>query len=89
MAQKHEVKAKIKETKPENSENNHIKNKITTIKLNLQTKQRLEKLREHKRESYDDLLRKMLYILSTVRVDSDKSKEILDKIDETRKKMDI
>ena len=61
--------------------------KITTIKLLEETKVRLEKLREHKRESYDDILRKMLYVLNTTREDPEKARKILEKIDELRNRM--
>jgi len=61
-------------------------NKITTVKLLAETKKRLEKLREHKRETYDDIIRKMLYVLSIVKIEPDKAREILDKIDELRKR---
>jgi len=60
--------------------------KITTLKLQQETKARLEKLREHKRETYDDILRKMLYVLSIVRIDPDKAIGILAKIDDLRKR---
>ena len=61
--------------------------KITTIKLLEETKIRIEKLREHKRESYDEILRKILYILNTVRDEPDKAKRILEKISDLRRKM--
>ncbi|MCR4284831.1 MAG: hypothetical protein NUV97_02180 [archaeon] len=61
--------------------------KITTLKLLEETKTRIEKLREHKRESYDDILRKVLYILNIVRDDPEKSKRILERIDDLRKRM--
>jgi len=61
--------------------------KITTIKLLDETKIRLEKLREHKRESYDDILRKMLYVLNTIREEPEKARKILEKIDELRNRM--
>lgn len=61
--------------------------KITTLKLLEETKLRLEKLREHKRETYDDILRKILYILNTVRDEPEKAKRILEKIDELRRRM--
>jgi len=62
------------------------KKSITTIKLEQQTKQRLEKLKETNRETYDDILRKMLYILSIVKIDPDKAQDILENIDEARKR---
>ncbi len=61
--------------------------KITTIKLLEETKLRIEKLREHKRESYDDILRKILYILNTARDSPDKAKRVLERISELRHRM--
>lgn len=60
---------------------------ITTLKLEKETKERLEKLREHKRETYDDIIRKILYVLNTVRDEPSKAKAILEFIDEKRKRM--
>ena len=42
---------------------------ITTIKLDKETKSRLDKLKEHKRETYDEILRKMLGILNVAETD--------------------
>ena len=61
--------------------------KITTIKLLEETKTRLEKLREHKKESYDNILRKILYILNVSRDDPEKAKKILERISELRERM--
>ena len=61
--------------------------KITTIKLLEETKNRIEKLREHKRESYDDILRKILYVLNTSRDSPEKAKRILERISELRERM--
>jgi hypothetical protein len=58
----------------------------TTIKLSRETKERLEKLREHKRESYDDILRKMLGILNITKSEPEKARSILQKVDETRER---
>ena len=57
---------------------------VTTIKLQKETKQRLDKLKEHTRESYDDILKKMLYVLNVVRESPEKAKGILEFIDEKR-----
>tara|TARA_Y100000310_G_scaffold339002_1_gene430287 strand:+ start:848 stop:1105 length:258 start_codon:yes stop_codon:yes gene_type:complete len=62
-------------------------NKITTLKLEQETKQRLEKLREHKRETYDEIIRKMLFILNKARVEPEKAQGILEIIEEKRKRM--
>jgi hypothetical protein len=61
--------------------------KITTIKLLNETKLRIEKLRQHKRESYDDILKKILYVLNVARDSPDKAKRILEKISDLRTKM--
>jgi len=68
-----------KKTKPEG--------KITTIKLLEETKTRIEKLREHKRESYDDILRKILYVLNVARDSPEKAKRVLERISELRERM--
>ncbi len=57
---------------------------VTTIKLQKETKQRLDKLREHSRETYDEILRKMLYVLNVARDEPNKAKSILEFIDEKR-----
>jgi len=64
-----------------------ITGKITTIKLLEETKLRIKKLREQKGESYDDILRKILYILNTARDDPEKARRILEKISELRARM--
>ncbi|MCK4650437.1 hypothetical protein KAT36_04375 [Candidatus Pacearchaeota archaeon] len=61
--------------------------KITTIKLLEETKLRLEKLREYKRESYDDILRKILYVLNIARDDPDKARRILERVSDLRQRM--
>ena len=61
--------------------------KITTIKLLEETKLRIEKLREHKRESYDDILRKILYVLNAARDSPEKAKRILERISDLRTRM--
>jgi len=63
------------------------KQDVTTLKLEKETKERLEKLREHKRETYDDIIRKILYVLNTARDSPDKARTILEFIDEKRKRM--
>lgn len=70
-----------------NKKNEPTEGKITTIKLLEETKNRIEKLREHKRESYDDILRKILYVLNAAREDPEKAKKILERIDLLRIRM--
>lgn len=70
-----------KKNKADNSQ------KITTIKLSEETKNRVEKLKEHKKESYDDILKKILYVLNILRDDPEKAKRILEKVSEVRERM--
>jgi len=57
---------------------------VTTIKLEEETKQRLEKLREYKKESYDEILKKILGILNMVKAEPERARFTLNRIDETR-----
>jgi len=47
----------------------------------------MDKLRENKNESYDDILRKVLYVLNVTREDPLKAKRILERISEMRERM--
>lgn len=60
--------------------------KITTIKLQSETKERLERLKEHKRETYDEVIKKVLYILNQIRKDPLSANKILNKIDKNIKR---
>ena len=60
--------------------------KITTIKLEEGTKERLERLKEHKRETYDEVIKKVLYILNQIRKDPVSASSILNKIDKAIKR---
>ncbi|MBS3091128.1 hypothetical protein J4217_01615 [Candidatus Pacearchaeota archaeon] len=57
---------------------------ITTIKLNKQTKDRIDKLRSYRRESYDDILQKILEILNLVRTEPDRARSKLVAIDKLK-----
>ena len=63
-----------------------MKTQTTTIKLQRETKERLEKLKEHPRETADQLLKKILWILSMTRNEPAKAQEVLDRVDELRKR---
>lgn len=54
---------------------------ITTIKLEKETKKRLDKLKVHKRESYDDVLQKILGILNVCRINPFQARMKLKEID--------
>ena len=62
------------------------KSEITTIKLTKTTKQRVDKLRVHKRETYEDILQRLLGILNTLRVSPDRAKARLITIDRQHRK---
>lgn len=58
---------------------------ITTVKLRRETKKRLDNLKEHKRESYEEVLRKILYILNLFRKEPEKAGQMLRRLDVTVK----
>ncbi len=59
---------------------------ITTIKITAKTKERINHLRSYKRESYDEILDKMLEVLNACRNDPDKARIRLILIDKERKR---
>ena len=59
---------------------------ITTIKIHKETKERLNKLKEHNRETYDQILRKILFILNTSKKNPEKAHKLLIRIDSTIKR---
>tara|TARA_Y100000034_G_C6876533_1_gene400981 strand:+ start:82 stop:333 length:252 start_codon:yes stop_codon:yes gene_type:complete len=61
------------------------KSKITTIKLSYTTKARLDKLKEYKLETYEELLQKVLETLNLVRIDPDKALAKLRQIDSKKR----
>ncbi|MBI2452351.1 hypothetical protein HYV50_04730 [Candidatus Pacearchaeota archaeon] len=64
---------------------NKEKNKITTIKLCKETKSRLEKLRIHKRETYDEIVQGILNILNLTRINPEMAQKKLISIEKQRK----
>lgn len=59
--------------------------KTTTIKLERETKARLDHLKEYKRETYDEILQKMLNILNLCRASPEKARGRLIAIDRQKK----
>jgi len=57
------------------------KNQITTIKIEKDTKSRLDHLKEYGRESYDEILKKVLHILNIARSNPQAASGILRAID--------
>jgi len=54
---------------------------ITTIKLRRETKKRLDILKEHHRESYEEVLQKMLFILNLLKKSPERASKILRRLD--------
>ena len=50
---------------------------ITTIKLTRETKERLEKLRVHKRETYDEIVQRMLNLMNVSRFNPESARRRL------------
>lgn len=55
--------------------------KITTIKIKKDTKLRLDHFKEYKRESYEEIVEKILHILNVVRGNPEGAQSILRNID--------
>ena len=59
----------------------------TTIKLQKTTKSQLDQFREYKNESYDEVIRKMLFIARKAKTQPTLSKEAVIAIENARKRM--
>ena len=59
---------------------------ITTIKISKKTKDRLEFLRSYRRESYEEILEKILGVLNLCRADPEQARMKLLQIDKERKR---
>ncbi|MEK6914628.1 MAG: hypothetical protein AABW83_03170 [Nanoarchaeota archaeon] len=57
------------------------KSSITTIKIHKETKERLDKLKESSRETYEEILKKILFILNTSRKNPERARSLMNKID--------
>jgi predicted transcriptional regulator len=60
---------------------------ITTIKIYDETKNELDTLKEYKNESYDEVIKKMLYIIKNIIRQPKLSKESVLAIEKARKRM--
>jgi ATP-dependent helicase/DNAse subunit B len=60
--------------------------KMTTIKLSPNTKERLDKLRAHKRETYEDILQNILDTLNLVKINPLKARSKLVSLDKFHRK---
>ena len=59
----------------------------TTIKIHKDTKAEIDRFREYKNESYDEVLRKIIYIVKSIKKDPDLSKETIQAIEQSRKRI--
>ena len=59
----------------------------TTIKLHIETKHDLDQFREYKNESYDEVIRKMIYIIKQFKTQPELSKEAISAIEKARKRI--
>lgn len=62
------------------------KSKITTIKIDESTKERIEHLRVYKRESYDEIMQNILEVLNMCRINPERARSRLILIDKERKR---
>ena len=59
----------------------------TTIKINVDTKHQLDQFREYKRETYDELIRKMIYIVENLKTQPKLSREAVAAIEAARERI--
>ena len=59
----------------------------TTIKIHEDTKSQLDKFREYKNESYDEVIKKMIYIAKKAKTQPELSKEAVIAIEKARKRI--
>lgn len=61
------------------------KQPITTIKIHKETKERLDKLKENSRETYEEVLKKILFILNTSKTNPQRARSLMRRIDSSKK----
>ncbi len=59
----------------------------TTIKIHENTKRNLDQFREYKNESYDEVLKKVMFIAKTSKTEPKLSKEAIEAIERARARM--
>jgi len=62
---------------------------VTTIKIERETKTRLERLKEHERETFNQVIKKILYILNQIRKDPISGNRVLGNIDRNVRKRKV
>ncbi|MDO8564054.1 MAG: hypothetical protein Q7R87_03535 [Nanoarchaeota archaeon] len=75
------------ENRPQEQNTQQIaSNKITTIKLSNQTKSRIDHLKRYPRESYEEILIRLLEILSVTRANPERARISLIKLEREHRK---
>jgi predicted transcriptional regulator len=64
-----------------------IRNDETTIRLNVETKQNLDKFKQYKNESYNELIRKLIYIATKCEDEPKLSQKTIKEIKEARERI--
>ncbi|MDP7079157.1 MAG: hypothetical protein QF415_04660 [Candidatus Undinarchaeales archaeon] len=59
----------------------------TTIRIHDDTKHDLDLLREYRNESYDEVIKKILFVINTYKTEPELSQETIDSIERARKRM--
>jgi len=59
----------------------------TTIKVHQDTKSQLDQFREYKNESYDEVIRKVVFIAKTSKSEPELSKETIEAIEKARERI--
>jgi hypothetical protein len=60
--------------------------KITTIKISTETRSRLMNIKEYDRETYNELINKLFYIVNVCKNDPFKAQKILENLDKRIKR---
>ena len=59
----------------------------TTVRLNVQTKEDLDKFKQYKNESYDELIRKLIYLAKLCENEPKLSQKTIKEIKESRERI--
>ena len=59
----------------------------TTIKIQNDTKSQIDQFREYKNESYDEVIRKLIYIVKNLKKEPELSKETIKAIEAARERI--
>jgi len=59
----------------------------TTIKIHKETKAAIDQFREYKNESYDEVLKKLIYIVKKLKKEPELSKETIKAIESARERI--